>query len=109
MGRGPSVKLMSQFACSGQAVARTTGESGMIGIHYKHRRSLRGRITLLRLSCGCPSSRRGAVDFTALEEQLGLKLVPDKGSVDVLVIDHIELRYRTREPLSKVQFLQPSR
>jgi uncharacterized protein (TIGR03435 family) len=32
----------------------------------------------------------GASLFTAIEEQLGLKLVPAKGSVQVLVIDHIE-------------------
>jgi uncharacterized protein (TIGR03435 family) len=29
--------------------------------------------------------------FTAIEEQLGLKLESTKGSVDVIVIDHIDL------------------
>jgi uncharacterized protein (TIGR03435 family) len=29
--------------------------------------------------------------FTAVEEQLGLKLLPSKGPVDTLVIDHIEM------------------
>jgi uncharacterized protein (TIGR03435 family) len=42
-----------------------------------------------------PDEQQGTLDagptlFTALEEQLGLKLVPAKSPVDILVIDHVE-------------------
>jgi bla regulator protein BlaR1 len=51
---------------------------------------------VLRMSLSPPpiddgSSRDQAVSlFTALPEQLGLKLVPEKALTEVLVIDHIE-------------------
>jgi uncharacterized protein (TIGR03435 family) len=37
-----------------------------------------------------PSEKNGPSLFTALQEQLGLKLESTKGPVDVLVIDHVE-------------------
>jgi bla regulator protein blaR1 len=38
-----------------------------------------------------PPGDNGPTLFTALEEQLGLKLESTKGPVDVLVIDHVEM------------------
>jgi uncharacterized protein (TIGR03435 family) len=37
-----------------------------------------------------PADSSGPSIFTALEEQLGLKLESQKGPVDILVIDHVE-------------------
>jgi uncharacterized protein (TIGR03435 family) len=37
-----------------------------------------------------PTDSSGPSLFTALQEQLGLKLKPAKGSVDILAIDHVE-------------------
>ncbi|MGA1981472.1 MAG: TIGR03435 family protein [Acidobacteriaceae bacterium] len=42
-------------------------------------------------SSDAPADADAPTLFTALQEQLGLKLVPTKGPVEVIVIDHIEL------------------
>jgi uncharacterized protein (TIGR03435 family) len=36
------------------------------------------------------SSKTVASLFSAIQEQLGLKLVSERGPVDVIVIDHVE-------------------
>jgi uncharacterized protein (TIGR03435 family) len=56
-----------------------TGLAGMFDIHLEFARE------------GAPADDLSAPSlFTAVQEQLGLKLTPDKGPVEVLVIDHLE-------------------
>jgi uncharacterized protein (TIGR03435 family) len=42
-------------------------------------------------NAGIPLDRSGSSFFTAVQEQLGLKLVPKKGQVETIVIDHVEM------------------
>ena len=37
-----------------------------------------------------PSDSSGLTIFTALKQQLGLKLEPKKGPVEIIIIDHLE-------------------
>jgi uncharacterized protein (TIGR03435 family) len=88
--------LMSQFAMSlSQSVQRIvvdrTGLTGYFDIDLKWTPQLMsqggtppGALPLPPVDPSGPSI------FTAVQEQLGLKLEPTKSSVDVLVIDHVE-------------------
>ena len=74
-----------------------TGLTGRFDIHLEFARdnAMSGPVRLNGadapgLSPSSPGTAAGASIFTALQEQLGLKLSADKGPVDVLVIDHVE-------------------
>jgi len=80
---GRSIAEFAHFLSVSQSTGRTvvdkTGLTGNYDIDLKW----------------TPDDQQGTPDagpslFTALEEQLGLKLVPAKGPVDKLVVDHVE-------------------
>jgi uncharacterized protein (TIGR03435 family) len=85
---------------TGHAVSTDTlvyGFSGMVGRMMVDKTGLGEKKFDFELTW-TPDDRRSAESaadagpsiFTALEEQLGLKLVPSKGPVEVIVIDHID-------------------
>jgi uncharacterized protein (TIGR03435 family) len=78
---------MEQFAArlSGlisQPVSNATGLSGNYEVRLQY--------SLAGLQAETPSANTLPTIFDALPEQLGLKLAPKKGSIDLLVIDRIE-------------------
>jgi uncharacterized protein (TIGR03435 family) len=92
---------MAEFAgrmLAGQVdrpVIDKTGLNGRFDIHLEFSRNApSGPVTLNGVvTPGEPTPTAdgaGPSIFTAVQEQLGLKLSPDKAPVDVLVIDHIE-------------------
>jgi len=68
----------------GRNIVDKTGLSGVFDIHLTWTNDPDSR------DDASPSTSDDVSIFTALEEQLGLKLQSAKGTVDVLVIDHIE-------------------
>jgi len=74
----------------GRPVVDHTGLSGTYDFNLEwspeQRNSPATQDTIARV----PQPEEGLSLFTALQEQLGLKLEPTKGSVDLLVIDYIE-------------------
>jgi uncharacterized protein (TIGR03435 family) len=75
--------------------------SGQVGRTVVNRTDMTGRYAIeLRWSPDFPPAIPGAPDqqpesggasiFTALQEQLGLRLVASRGMVEVLVVDHVE-------------------
>jgi uncharacterized protein (TIGR03435 family) len=86
-----------QLACFGASMAELAAELPDVGVSriVLDKTGLAGRYDFsLRwtpddIAAVTSDSYQGSL-FTALQEQLGLKLVPQKGPVNVLVIDHME-------------------
>jgi uncharacterized protein (TIGR03435 family) len=76
--------LTGQPDAGGRVIVDKTGLTGKYDINLKWTPTeLQGKTT---------GTDDNAPDlFTALQEQLGLKLEPSKGPVDTLVIDHVEM------------------
>jgi uncharacterized protein (TIGR03435 family) len=79
----------------GRNVTDKTGFSGTFDVHLQFARdeATAGLIAIRGSGCGPAQSALDPTEpsiFTALEEQLGLRLESTKGPVEILVIDHAE-------------------
>ncbi len=72
----------------GRTIIDKTGLTGTYNIELKWTPDSQGQANP---DNGEPDAPSGPSIFTALEEQLGLKLVPSKGPVQTLVVDHVEM------------------
>jgi uncharacterized protein (TIGR03435 family) len=76
----------------GREVVDKTGFTGRFGLHldFAMDDALAGLPNPTGPDVSAPPDSAKPTLFTALQEQLGLKLDPSKGPVDVFVIDHVE-------------------
>jgi uncharacterized protein (TIGR03435 family) len=83
-------KMLS--AMIGREVIDKTGFTGRFGLHleFANDDALAGVPNPIGPEVSAPADAGKPTLFTAIREQLGLKLEPSKGPVEVLVIDHME-------------------
>ncbi len=74
----------------GRPVVDRTGLSGTYDLALDRATDLSGPTASAAMKEGPDANAPGPSIFTMIQEQLGLKLEPTKGPVEVLVIDHIE-------------------
>jgi uncharacterized protein (TIGR03435 family) len=65
-------------------------KTGLAGLFDAHLEFARDTTVTTPDNPGAPADTAAPSIFTAVQEQLGLKLSADKGPVEVLVIDHVE-------------------
>jgi uncharacterized protein (TIGR03435 family) len=82
--------VLAQFPDVGRIVRDRTGLAGAFDIDLKFSAAFPAAAHPDAASGPNPVNDSGPSIFTALQEQLGLKLESTKGPVDVLVIDHVE-------------------
>jgi uncharacterized protein (TIGR03435 family) len=87
----PISRLAAQLAgLVHSQVVDKTGLAGKYDVTLKWTPDEGGRVTMPGAGGTTPPDDSGPSIFTAVQEQLGLKLVSTKGPVDTIVIDHIE-------------------
>jgi uncharacterized protein (TIGR03435 family) len=65
-------------------------KTGLAGLFDAHLEFARDNAVTTPINPGAPADTEAPSIFTAVQDQLGLKLSADKGPVEVLVIDHVE-------------------
>jgi uncharacterized protein (TIGR03435 family) len=79
------VLLLSRF--TGQPVVDMTGLEGFYEIHLEWTPET---LAVPGAAEGAAGAQSGPSVYTALQEQLGLKLESRKGPLDILIVDHAE-------------------
>jgi uncharacterized protein (TIGR03435 family) len=86
-----SQSLAGQLSLTlGRPVIDKTGLTGMFEVHLRWTADLATQGSPVDSNPPSVTDSTGPSIFTALQEQLGLKLESGKGPVDILVIDHVE-------------------